>query len=187
MMTIKVGDFVETIDDAIKGTVTKIVGEVVSIESEDSFEFEFSKNELIKLNVDESINLGSFTDKTIQEIAKEKEGSKKRTQIKVSSKKRHRPTFVVDLHIHQLKDSTKGMTNFDMLNLQLDTARGQLEFAIRERMPKLVFIHGVGEGVLKQELHTILRRYNNVTFYDADYKEFGLGATEVKIFQNAAT
>ena len=88
------------------------------------------------------------------------------------------------MHIHQLTDSTKGMTNFAMLNLQLETARGQLEFAIRERMPKMVFIHGVGEGVLKQELHTVLRRYNNVTFYDADYKEYGLGATEVKIFQN---
>ena len=92
----------------------------------------------------------------------------------------------VDLHIKQFVKTSRGMTNFDMLNLQLDTARGQLEFAIRERMPKMVFIHGVGEGVLKQELHTVLRRYNNVTFYDADYREFGLGATEVKIFQNVA-
>ena len=78
------------------------------------------------------------------------------------------------------------MTNFDMLNKQLDTARGQLEFAIKKRMPKMVFIHGVGEGVLRQELYTVLRRYNNVTFYDAYYKEYGLGATEVKIFQNLA-
>ena len=78
------------------------------------------------------------------------------------------------------------MTNFDMLNLQLDTARRQLEFAIKKRIPKLGFIHGVGEGVLRQELETVLRRYNNVTFYDADYREYGLGATEVKIFQNVA-
>ena len=71
-----------------------------------------------------------------------------------------------------------------MLNLQLDTARRQLEFAIKKRIPKIVFIHGVGEGVLRQELETLLSRYNNVQFYDADYKTYGLGATEVKIFQN---
>ncbi|GGI57782.1 Smr/MutS family protein [Winogradskyella haliclonae] len=184
-MTIKVGDIVETIDDAIKGSVIKIEGHTIIIESEDGFEFEFAIDELIKLNTDESINLGSLTNRSINDIAKEKEGFPKRKISTVKPKKRHRPTFVVDLHIHQLTDSIKGMTNFDMLNLQLDTARGQLEFAIRERMPKMVFIHGVGEGVLKQELHTVLRRYNKVTFYDADYKEYGLGATEVKIFQNA--
>jgi len=78
------------------------------------------------------------------------------------------------------------MTSFDMLNLQLDTARGQLEFAMRKRIPKIVFIHGVGEGVLRQELETLFSRYNNVTFYDADYKTYGLGATEVRILQNVA-
>ena len=76
------------------------------------------------------------------------------------------------------------MSNFDMLNLQLDTARGQLEFAIRKRIPKIVFIHGKGEGVLKQELETLFSRYNNVRFYDADYKTYGLGATEVSVLQN---
>ena len=183
-MKIKIGHTVETIDDAIKGIVTKVKGNVIFVEGEDGFEFQFSENELINLSDNESVNLGSLANRSIEEISKEKEEVKKRPMPYKTPKKRHRPTFVVDLHIHQLADSTKGMTNFDMLNLQLDTARGQLEFAIRERMPKLVFIHGVGEGVLKQELHTILRRYNNVTFYDADYKEYGLGATEVKVFQN---
>ena len=48
----------------------------------------------------------------------------------------------------------------------------------------MVFIHGVGEGVLKEELNTLLNRYNNVEYYDADFKTYGLGATEVRIFQN---
>ena len=185
-MKIRVGDTVETIDDAIKGTVIKVKDDTIIIEDSDGFEFEFSTTELIKLNTDESINLSSLSNKSIEEIRREKEGSKKRIPSSTNTKKRHRPTFVVDLHIHQLTDSTIGMTNFDMLNKQLDTARGQLEFAIKQRMPKMVFIHGVGEGVLRQELYTVLRRYNNVTFYDADYKEYGLGATEVKIFQNVA-
>lgn len=185
-MKINVGDTVETLDDAIKGKVIKIVGSSVFIESEDGFEFEFSKNELIKLNIDDSINLGSLANHSLSEITQDKQTDKRRQPKVTKLKKRHQPTFIVDLHIHQLTDSTKGMTNFDMLNLQLDTARGQLDFAIRQRMPKMVFIHGVGEGVLRQELYTVLRRYNNINFYDADYREFGLGATEVKIFQNIA-
>ncbi|MFL1012109.1 Smr/MutS family protein [Flavisericum labens] len=91
----------------------------------------------------------------------------------------------VDLHINQLVKSTRGMTNHDMLTLQLDTARHKLEFAIANRIQKVVFIHGVGEGVLKLELEYLFGRYGNVKFYDANYQKYGLGATEVYILQNA--
>jgi hypothetical protein len=42
----------------------------------------------------------------------------------------------------------------------------------------------VGEGVLKVELEYLFGRYNNVKFYDANYQKYGVGATEVYIFQN---
>jgi hypothetical protein len=51
----------------------------------------------------------------------------------------------------------------------------------------VVFIHGVGEGVLKIELEYLFRRYENVKYYDADYQKYGLGATEVYILQNIKT
>jgi dsDNA-specific endonuclease/ATPase MutS2 len=76
------------------------------------------------------------------------------------------------------------MNTYDMLTLQMDTAKRQLEFAIRKRIQKVVFIHGVGEGVLKTELEYLFGRYNNVKYYDADYQKYGLGATEVYIYQN---
>ena len=75
------------------------------------------------------------------------------------------------------------MSNYDMLNLQLEIAKRQLDFAIKQRMLKMVFIHGVGEGVLKMELYTLLRRYDNLQFYDADFKTYGFGATEVRLFR----
>ena len=90
----------------------------------------------------------------------------------------------VDLHINQLIKSTRGLDNYDMLNLQLDTAKSKIEFAISKRISKVVFIHGVGEGVLKAELQSLLNRYP-VKFYDASYKKYGLGATEVYVYQNA--
>ncbi|HET8809171.1 MAG TPA: Smr/MutS family protein, partial [Flavobacteriaceae bacterium] len=103
----------------------------------------------------------------------------------IRPKERNLPAMEVDLHIHQLVNSTKNLTNFDMLNLQLDTAKRQLDFAIKKRIQKVVFIHGVGEGVLRAELESLFRRYDNLKFYDADYQKYGLGATEVYIFQNS--
>jgi dsDNA-specific endonuclease/ATPase MutS2 len=70
-----------------------------------------------------------------------------------------------------------------MLNLQIDTAKRKLEYAIQKRISKVVFIHGVGEGVLKSELQFLLQKYP-VKYYDASYQKYGLGATEVYIFQN---
>jgi hypothetical protein len=92
--------------------------------------------------------------------------------------------FVVDLHIEKLVPSKRGMSNYDILTLQMETAKRQLDFAIKNRMPKVVFIHGVGEGVLKAELDFMLGRYDTISFQDANYQKYGLGATEVYIKQN---
>jgi dsDNA-specific endonuclease/ATPase MutS2 len=73
-----------------------------------------------------------------------------------------------------------------MLNLQLDTAKRKVEFAIQKRISKIVFIHGVGEGVLKSELHALLNQYP-IRHYDASFKKYGLGATEVYIYQNTVS
>ncbi len=182
-MKINVGDTVETIDDAISGVVTKILASTITIETTDGFEFQFEANELIHSNSGTSIEQALY-DSDIEAIKREKETKKRTFTPAVKPKERHAPKFEVDLHIHHLTKSSRGMSNYEMLNLQLDTARGQLEFAIRKRIPKIVFIHGVGEGVLRQELETLFGRYNNVKFYDADYKTYGLGATEVRVFQN---
>jgi dsDNA-specific endonuclease/ATPase MutS2 len=90
----------------------------------------------------------------------------------------------VDLHIEKLVPNKRGLSNFEILNIQMETAKRQLNFAMQNRMPKVVFIHGVGEGVLKAELDFLLGRYDNITFQDANYQKYGLGATEVYFKQN---
>ncbi|WP_179352224.1 Smr/MutS family protein [Winogradskyella vidalii] len=184
-MKFKVGDSVETLDDDIFGVITKILGNQITVEDNDGFELQFEAHELMLMASGDSLEDAVYnTD--IEAVKKEKASKKRQSAPAVKPKERNAPKFEVDLHIHHLTKSVRGMTNYDMLNLQLDTARGQLEFAIRKRIPKVVFIHGVGEGVLRQELETLFGRYNNVVFYDADYKTYGLGATEVKILQNVA-
>ena len=90
-----------------------------------------------------------------------------------------------DLHIEKLVKNFRGMSNYEILTLQSETAKRHVEFAIRNRIPKIVFIHGVGEGILKSELDFLLGRYDNICFRDANYQKYGLGATEVFIRQNS--
>ena len=116
-------------------------------------------------------------------IAKEKEIPKPRSFVK--EKKSNKDEFVleIDLHIEKLVPNKRGMNNYDILNIQTETVKRQMDFAQRNRIPKIVFIHGVGEGVLKSEIDFLLGRYDNITFQEANYQKYGLGATEVYFIQ----
>lgn len=87
----------------------------------------------------------------------------------------------VDLHINELIDNTKGLSNFEMLNIQLERFEKELDMALSKQYKKIIFIHGVGNGRLKQEIISILKITNGLTFHDASYKEYGYGATQVNI------
>ncbi|QHI36113.1 Endonuclease MutS2 [Kordia antarctica] len=183
-MKFQVGDQVETIDDVIKGVIASIQGKTIAIDTDEGFSLSFEASELVKIGSDEISNELSY--QKIHSAIQEKEVSKKPKRVVEKSRKDRSETAAmeVDLHIHQLTNAHKGMSNYDMLELQTDTAKRQLEFAMRKRIPKVVFIHGVGEGVLKEELAYLFRQYDNVKYYDANYQKYGLGATEVYIFQN---
>ncbi len=178
----KIGDKVSVIDEDISGKIKTIIGNKVILEDDDGFEYQFAKKELVKEL--ESINHHDFTPKNISKILSEKKSDLRKKSQKVKPKERNLPPMEVDLHIHQLTSSTRGMDNYDMLTLQLDTAKRQLDYAISKRVQKVVFIHGVGSGVLRTELNYLLKKYDNIDFYDADYQKYGVGATEVYIYQN---
>lgn len=178
----KIGDKVSVLDDAIDGVITTIVGDVVTISTEDDFEMQFPKNEIIV--IDDLFSENSLQDIEISQIISEKEESKPKRVVRTRKKERNLPPMEVDLHIHQLTKNYKRMSNYDMLTLQLDTAKRQLEFAISKRITKVVFIHGVGQGVLKSELEFLFNRYEGLKFYEADYQKYGQGAMEVYFLQN---
>ncbi len=181
-MELKIGDRVSVLDEPISGTVLAIQGTEVTIGSEDGFDMVFSSHELVKEHSD-TLLTPSYDE--VQKQVQHKEVFKKKPKRPVVKPKRNEvPPMEVDLHIHKLVKSTKGMTNHDIVTLQLDTAKRQLDFAIRKRIPRVVFIHGVGQGVLKEELSYVLGRYDNISISDADYKKYGLGAMEVYIIQN---
>lgn len=87
----------------------------------------------------------------------------------------------INLHIEELMDNYKGMSNAEIILVQLKHFQSALDTAINEHYRKLVIIHGVGNGRLKQEVHKILSSYKNLQYYDASYSKYGFGATEISI------
>ncbi|MDE6485152.1 MAG: DUF2027 domain-containing protein [Duncaniella sp.] len=88
----------------------------------------------------------------------------------------------VDLHIHELVDNTAGLSPADMLNLQIDEFRRVMDANMRNKGQKIVFIHGKGEGVLRQAiLKELNHRYKGHDVQDASFREYGFGATQVTI------
>ncbi|NGY38045.1 DNA mismatch repair protein MutS [Flavobacterium sp. XN-5] len=178
------GDKVSVLDEAINGVVVSVKNNDVTIETEDGFTMTFTVNELIKIN--ETSNLmDSIRRINRDEIEKEKAIPKPRSFVKERKDKNERQAPEFDLHIEKLVPNKRGMSNYDILTLQSETAKRHIEFAINNRIPKIVFIHGVGEGVLKAELDFLLGRYDNIAFQEGNYQKYGQGATEVFIKQNS--
>jgi hypothetical protein len=177
------GDKVSVLDDAINGVVLSVQNDQVSIESEDGFTMTFKVNELVKLN-DASNLYESNGSHNLNQVKKEKEIEKPRSFVKEKKSTREIPAPEFDLHIEKLVKNFRSMSNYDILTLQTETAKRHIDFAIRNRIPKIVFIHGVGEGILKAELDFMMGRYDNIVSRDANYQKYGLGATEVLIKQN---
>ncbi|MGN1237357.1 MAG: Smr/MutS family protein, partial [Muribaculaceae bacterium] len=83
---------------------------------------------------------------------------------------------------NELVDTTAGMSNSDMLQLQLNKFHEVMRENLRRPGAKVVFIHGKGEGVLRKALLDELRRkYPRCEAQDASFREYGFGATLVKL------
>lgn len=92
------------------------------------------------------------------------------------------PLQEIDLHIGELVDTTAGMDNAAMLDLQLSTAMKVMKQHEKRIGQKIVFIHGKGDGVLRNKLWQRLRRdYPKADLQDASFREYGFGATLVTI------
>ncbi|HSN10021.1 MAG TPA: Smr/MutS family protein [Hanamia sp.] len=87
---------------------------------------------------------------------------------------------VVDLHIEKLTDNWKGLSNFEILTIQLSNFEKYYNLAIAHHQPNLIVIHGVGTGKLRNEIHEILKTKKEVrTFANQYHENFGFGATEI--------
>lgn len=173
-MSFEVGEKVAVLDEDIKGVIIKVEGSTITFENEYGFLETYPASKLVKQ---------TFSLENVAEHIEIKEEDIKRTKPK--KKNTNKNDFLeIDLHIGHLVDFPKHLSNFEMLTTQLETAQNILETAIANKTPKrIVFIHGHGQGVLKKELYNLLNRYSKKCHYfDASFKRYKQGATEVNIF-----
>ena len=151
------------LDEDLSGTIIFSKNDNVIIETTDGFELEFEVSKLIKVDNPKLLRVSLFNNDTFEKIDSDNNPRKKKS-IGIKRKERVKPAMEVDLHIHNLLPTTKGMQKHDILTFQLDTAKRQLAFAMQKKIQRIVFIHGVGEGVLKLELEYLLKKYDNLKF-----------------------
>ncbi len=84
----------------------------------------------------------------------------------------------VDLHIEELGVNFFGLSNAEIISLQLNHFRKKLDEALVLKSYKIIFIHGVGNGRLKAAIRNELTAHH-MKFTDGPYGEYGGGATEV--------
>ena len=85
----------------------------------------------------------------------------------------------VDLHIDMLTERPADLTPHEAFEMQMHYFRLCMNHAFANKMKKVTFIHGVGKGILKDEINKELKQYDNVHFFEAPMSKYGVGATEV--------
>jgi len=88
----------------------------------------------------------------------------------------------VDLHIEELVDDIRGMSNGELIQIQLRHFQNKLDEAISKKMRSIVFIHGIGKGTLKNEIIAILNTMPELKYSNASLAKYGFGATEVFLY-----
>jgi hypothetical protein len=184
-MQLSIGDKVKFLNETGSGVVTSIVNDQkVMVETEDGFDYEHPISELIAEAKEDYKLDGIEFNLSVQE--KVESDSKVKAEEDLSKKFKHLQNYgnesvvVVDLHIEELIDSHRGMSNMEIINVQMANFKRQMNMAINKKTQKLVVIHGVGEGVLKAEIKKELHyHYPEYPNHDASYQKYGYGATEI--------
>jgi hypothetical protein len=143
----------------------------------------FQKIETMRLKKEPTFSFNLFEnypDKT-DEIIPEYHNSHGRIyDASQAQQKLEPPRSVVDLHIEKLTDNWKGLSNFEILTIQLNYFEKYYNLAVAHRQPNFIVVHGIGTGKLRNEIHEILKRKKEVkSFANQYHNNFGFGATEI--------
>ncbi len=106
----------------------------------------------------------------------------KKEKREIKKRRGDEDVVVVDLHAHELLETTAGMSASDILSYQLEVFRKTLAQYKGKRGQRIIFIHGKGEGVLRRAIvNELAYRYKQYQYQDASFQEYGYGATQVTI------
>jgi len=168
-MAFKIGDKVLFKNEKLKGEVIKINSNYkLTVLSSDGFELNVAVKDLVKIEkgTDKAISYGEniYTKDIDSRSSKSQKKQKSQTVLKI------------DLHIELLTSNYHYLDNFEIVQMQLNECHKKIQQAINSNTSKLIIVHGIGTGVLKSEVHKLLRNYKLRFYLSKD-----AGATEVMI------
>ncbi len=181
MTSFKVGQKVVFLRDTGGGIVKEVISNhQIIIEDEDGFDLTCSASDLALVQgSDYGLEEVEIPKETSEEIEAEVEHVVRKGVL--TGKRKPVEMWELDLHIESLTSSHRDWSNAQILSRQLSEFRRFVKQARAKRIRKLVIIHGVGEGVLKEEVRSELSKIEGVEYFDADFREYGKGATAVEL------
>ncbi|MDZ4822309.1 MAG: Smr/MutS family protein [Flavobacteriales bacterium] len=194
-MEFKQGDQVRFLNDAGEGKIIEFPGPGIAlVEDESGFSYPHPISELVPVGdwwkENAAYNEVQQDIRDMLERNIDPELTKKATDDfnllyknrEATNIKRKGETMEVDLHIHALLDNHRNMTNSEIVEVQIIHFERMLRIAEKKKIPRCIFIHGVGQGVLRAEIRKLITQYYpNASFMDASYTQYGYGATEVRL------
>lgn len=192
-VTFKVGQQVRFLNDEGGGVITDLVDDQAMVEDETGFSFPHPLSELVLVDtaMKESSKYAGSQEGVEDRMVR---NSHERTLNKInrdfkmlyknelaSSERRRGELMEVDLHIHHLLPKHQGMQNSEIIIIQLEHFERMMRVAMKDKIRKIVFIHGVGQGVLKSEIRRMIKEYYpQCSARDASWQQYGQGATMVE-------
>lgn len=186
-MSFEVGNKVKFVNENLEGTVKAILKNgFLLIDATDGFEHKVKSNQVLVIaqnnSVLYSVNNEDIKNKISTPISSASSGNILSKYV-TNTKYQYEKIVEIDLHLEELVEFPMRLDDWQRLHTQMQHVKKCMEAALNQRFRKLVFIHGVGQGVLKSEIRSYLAQFENIVVKDADYREYGSGATEVVIKQ----
>ena len=192
-ITFKVGQQVRFLNDEGGGRITDIMDNQAMVEDESGFSFPHPLTELVLVDTtirEASKYAGSQegVEERMVRNSHEKAINKINRDFKLlyknelaSSERKRGELMEVDLHIHHIQPKHQGMSNGDIILIQLEHFERMMRVAMKDKIRKIVFIHGVGQGVLKSEIRRMIKEYYpQCSARDGAWQQYGQGATLVE-------
>lgn len=166
-MSFQTGDRVSFIDEAGVYIVIAVDGIKLTVVDEFGFERTCSQAEVVLVDKKQfdKIEVDPYQEEIQSKI------------VRPTRKKKHIP--IIDLHMENLIDSHKHMSNHEIVMFQIDYFTSKLNGLIKNGVKELVVVHGIGTGKLKSEVRFVLNGYPKLEFMDDHYASYGVGATRI--------
>ena len=171
IFSFKIGEKIILKEDRTKAKIVLHIGDrKVKIEDENGFVYIVNNSEILPLDseTDNPKSYGSSFDLKEEDIIISKAFKSRKSKLDSGGRVK------IDLHIENLTSYYNHMHNAEIVKLQMDYCKKELDEAMLKSKHSLEIVHGIGEGVLKAEVHKLLKLYN-LTFFESHDS----GSTEV--------